>query len=305
VDQNLGESLKNRFETRTTGKWILAGEHSVLRGFPALVFPLKSKSLRMVFEPQSSGLELAMGEGFGPEFRVLFWSLLEKACTLADFSIQKISGRIYFESDIPVGSGLGASASLCVAVTHWFRTSGLISQEQEPAFARNLENIFHGESSGVDVAVVLSEQGLHYERNGISTPLKPNWEPIWGLTDTGQKGMTYDCVRQVKDLHQSAPELGIQLDQQMGEAVRLCESGLLASQRDGFERLASGINLAGNCFEQWGLVTQRAQDLMSEIREAGAVAVKPTGSGGGGFILSLWPAPWPESMSAKIIACPV
>jgi mevalonate kinase len=298
--------LKTRFETRTTGKWILAGEHSVLRGFPALVFPLKSKSLWMLFQPQKSGLELEMGAGFGPEFRVLFWSLLERACSLCDFSIQKIAGHIYFESDIPVGSGLGASASLCVAVSHWFREAGLISVERESDFARDLENLFHGESSGVDVAVVLSEQGLHYERNGLRKLLKPVWTPIWGLTDTGQKGMTYDCVRQVKDLHQRTPELGLKLDQQMGEAVRLCEEGLLApSQNDGIRDLAEGISLARTCFERWGLVTREAQGLMDELREAGAMAVKPTGSGGGGYILSLWEKPWPQGLNSRMIPCSV
>lgn len=32
------------FQTTTYGKWILAGEHAVLRGHSALVFPIKEKN---------------------------------------------------------------------------------------------------------------------------------------------------------------------------------------------------------------------------------------------------------------------
>src|SRR5207247_9623027 len=35
------------FHTRTFGKWILAGEHAVLRGSPALAFPLRARGLEL------------------------------------------------------------------------------------------------------------------------------------------------------------------------------------------------------------------------------------------------------------------
>ena len=40
------------------GKWILLGEHAVLRGCPALVFPLPSFFLKLTVEPRASGSEI-------------------------------------------------------------------------------------------------------------------------------------------------------------------------------------------------------------------------------------------------------
>ncbi|MFI4919641.1 MAG: mevalonate kinase, partial [Legionellales bacterium] len=37
------------FETTTFGKWILAGEHAVVRGHEALVFPIKEKQLHLQY----------------------------------------------------------------------------------------------------------------------------------------------------------------------------------------------------------------------------------------------------------------
>ena len=47
-----------QFNTRTYGKWILAGEHAVLRGCPALAFPLTSRSLHLEYHPENANLEV-------------------------------------------------------------------------------------------------------------------------------------------------------------------------------------------------------------------------------------------------------
>ena len=42
------------FETTTFGKWILAGEHAVVRGHEALVFPIKEKQLTLRYQAASA-----------------------------------------------------------------------------------------------------------------------------------------------------------------------------------------------------------------------------------------------------------
>ena len=52
--------------------------------------------------------------------------------------------------------------------------------------------------------------------------------------------------------------------------------------------LADAMNQAQHCFHAWGLITPALAAHMQALRNAGAIAVKPTGSGGGGYVLSLW-----------------
>ena len=40
--------MSSDFQTTTYGKWILAGEHAVIRGHGALVFPVHNKKLTLL-----------------------------------------------------------------------------------------------------------------------------------------------------------------------------------------------------------------------------------------------------------------
>lgn len=44
------------FATTTYGKWILVGEHAVVRGHAALVFPIKGKKLTLSYSATSPSL---------------------------------------------------------------------------------------------------------------------------------------------------------------------------------------------------------------------------------------------------------
>ncbi len=64
------------FKVETYGKWILAGEHSVLRGYPALVFPLKDRGLHLQYEESDQPIKVHFNGDHGLDLRLPFWGLL-------------------------------------------------------------------------------------------------------------------------------------------------------------------------------------------------------------------------------------
>lgn len=287
------------FSVRVHGKWILAGEHAVLRGSPAVAFPVYGKYLELRWHDDPVFSSKFGGER-GQEFQILFAGVFDRALEIlgrpADRELRR--GKFEVESTLPVGAGLGASAALSVAVGRWFVSRGAILETALFDFCRELEDLFHGESSGVDVAVALESRGLHFERFATDGEAKnrmrgfyPAWQPCWYISYSGARGVTSECVAKVKAFIASDPVRGAALDQQMARAVILAEKTLcdVESPTDKkLEALVSAIESASDCFSKWGLSSGELGRHMTWLREAGAIAVKPTGSGGGGYALSLW-----------------
>jgi len=280
------------FETKVFGKWILAGEHAVLRGSPALVFPLRSRSLQLRFEPDVTlnSLELLLSGEHGDEYALLFWGVMDRAFAMKKMNRSDWKGRVHLQCEIPIGGGLGASAALCSAVTRWLMHEEVVHENESLEFARQLENLFHGESSGVDVAVALSGQAVKYTRGFTPQKLDIHFEPCLCISYSGVRGVTADCVKKVKELLQKDPEKGLAIDLRMKESSLACEA-ILTSEWGSHseERLINAINKARDCFQEWGLIEGELAEHMRLLKEKGALAVKPTGSGQGGYVLSLWP----------------
>lgn len=291
------------FSTETFGKWILAGEHAVLRGCPALAFPLTNRSLHLSYEPGSEPLSVEFGGLHGNELNLLFYGVIENALSRLKVS-EPLQGRFRVSSNIPVGTGLGASAALCGAVGRWCYGQGWIAENEIYEFARKLEDLFHGESSGVDLAVSLSAQGVRFVRGGERKAVQPLWWPSLYLSYSGQRGMTSDCVAKVKRLFETNRDHAETLDLQMREAVQMCEGALLSRESGAWELFKRGLHLANGCFQDWGLSAGDLALHLNELVRAGAAAVKPTGSGGGGYVLSLWSHPPPSSLQNMLVKIP-
>jgi mevalonate kinase len=259
---------------RAHGKCILAGEHSVVRGGEALVIPLRSRSLEISWEEGGSGLEIVAGP-----LSVPFAAALERALRHLNSAVPSLGLRVSLRSDIPMRAGLGSSAALAVATVRFLEALGL-SCPNPFALALEIENHFHGTSSGIDVACALASSPIAFRRGQPPAELSLGWKPLLYLADTGLRSSTKECVEKVQKAER--PDL----DQRMSEAVRLAKAALAAIDNEELERLGAALEAAGDVFREWGLFA--GEDLARKLKEAGALAVKPTGSGGGGFLLSLW-----------------
>lgn len=280
------------------GKWILCGEHSVLRGSGALVFPLKSKSLKLQFTPSEQNLKIVASGLHSDQLPFIFSALIDKAQQILSFDKNKISGQLAIENDIPMGAGLGASATWCVALSKF-----LVSQEIEIPevlkLATQLENLFHGESSGVDIAVVAAEQGIYFKRDGTRTPVEFSRQPKFFLSTTGERGLTRDCIEQVQSFIKNNERRGAELDRQMADCVERAREIITNDFTN--QTLAKVITQAEACFAEWGLITHEMRTHSDLLKKAGALAVKPTGSGRGGYMLSLWEEAPPTNLQKDLI----
>jgi mevalonate kinase len=301
-------------EIETCGKWILTGEHTVLRGGAALVFPLKSKRVRLRYKLSESGeLSIRCSGSYGNEASLIIWDILTRACQWLQISRSLLRGEIEIECEVPLGAGLGASAALVCAVTTWLSTLYPLTESELFEFSKSIEDIFHGESSGVDIAVSLRRSPLVFKKDKAFSDLKVGWKPNLVLTYSGQKGITRESVGRVKDMFVRNPTLAQELDSKMKDSVLFAQKGLESERA--LPDLVKALDLGYQCFEGWGLIPDPSVKKQVEVlRQAGALAVKPTGSGMGGYILSLWgDEPLPhvkkailersEILGAEIIPC--
>ena len=280
-------NVNSEFSTQTYAKCILAGEHTVIRGGAALVVPVNSCSMKLSFHPSQGGCGAEFTGQHKDDIHLLFWSVLEHGLELTSRQLSEIQGKFNLDNSVPVGTGLGASAALCVALTQWFIQNDIVPKNDLFSFAKRLEDLFHHKSSGLDIASVMSKGPITFQ-NGVFEPVEFRWKPHWKLSYSQQVGMTSHCVKKVNEFISRDPALGEYIDNTMKDAVALATEALQQNADIGLMNLAKAINQSRTCFEQWGLAGGRIQTHMNELLSHGALAVKPTGSGDGGYVLSLW-----------------
>jgi mevalonate kinase len=265
------------FKCSAHAKWILAGEHAVLRGHPAIVFPKMDSQLKLQFEP-ADRLSISLDT---PSENIEQLEALIKTL-LIQKKLPPINGILHFDNHIPMGKGFGFSAALSICLAKLLIHFGL----KEPLFslAHQIEHHFHGKSSGLDIAGCLYDKPIYFQNSKI-IPLEITSWPHIQLIDSGISARSSLCIQKVYRLFESNPNLAHTVDQEMKISCLMAKEALLTGD---IKQLADAIEKGQSCFSKWGLITPEISGQIKMIKENGAIACKLSGAGLGGLLIGLY-----------------
>lgn len=256
---------------RASGKLILVGEHAVVHGEPALAFAV------------DRGTTVHLASVDGPT-TVDLPSVDPRLQAAVEHVVGPTGWRVSLSSDLPVGRGMGSSASLAVALV---RAHDDATGAHTDAYARALEveRLFHGTPSGVDVAVAVAGGVLRFQRTDPPTRQSlpaPSWQAV--VLDSGSAGDTGALVAAVGARR---PGIDPQL-RRIGELVEAAQQAL-----DDPQALGPLLDENQALLEAIGVSTPRLEALVGLARRHGALGAKLSGAGGGGVVLALVDDPAP------------
>ncbi len=260
---------------RAPGKVILLGEHAVVYGQPALAAALPLGVTVRATRREAGGVVLRSGQ---EDERVREAAqLVARACGVGAVELE-------LEGELPVGSGLGSSAALSVALVR--ALGGPRSGEEAFALAQKCEAIFHGTSSGVDVAVSLAGGLLRFQR-GEPPAVEPLRAPrklplVLGLT--GKARRTSTNVGSLKRLVEADRQRYWPKVERLGA---LAEAGVRDVEAGALEALGARMDEAHRLLSECELSSPELDAIVRAAKAAGALGAKLTGAGGGGAAIAL------------------
>ncbi len=266
--KNHGRELGRLENSRqgSSAKFIVCGEYAVLENSSCIAYPLKE--LRMHVGAKAGNLVATS------EQTIKFLELSKKMGL--DYSTDALP---QINSTIPLGAGFGSSAALCVE----------LAKQKDPEadpfklfrMAKEGENIFHGNSSGVDPACIAFEKPIIYKRNPSEIRILRVHEnfndSFWILRHSGENHATSEGVKACTE-HPDWNSICATIEESCKRTIKALEHGDL-------ELLLKSLKTNSSALEKLGCNSAKVQEKSNELIELGSKVTKITGSGFGGYVL--------------------
>ncbi len=279
----------------TVGKSILFGEHAVVYGHPAIavpipdlkttvtIFPLiREEKETIIYEAPDLGISADLTDLAEDNILLHAVALFKDAYGLSSIP----SFRLKINSQIPVASGLGSSASVSVGVIKALsQFLGLkLPLQKTNEFAFELEKIHHGNPSGIDNTVVSYEKALYFVK-GLDPIFLQSPMPLHLLLiNSGIPSLTADVVAAVKQAREQNPDLVNALFKEIGD---LTNSAKNAFQKGDIAQLGTLMVKNHQLLQKLNISLPELDTLVDLALENGAYGAKLCGAGRGGNVIAL------------------
>ncbi|MCB0669265.1 MAG: hypothetical protein KDC80_25755 [Saprospiraceae bacterium] len=142
-------------------KILLFGEYTVLFGGQAMAIPYAKYGGRWIRNKRSKWSDLTAYFTYLREINTKLRAPLELEI------LDELENHWKYESNIPIGMGLGSSASITASVYQIAANPGPLSLIEKKADLALIESFFHGKSSGFDPLVSFENKCIVQSNNGI------------------------------------------------------------------------------------------------------------------------------------------
>ena len=276
------------------GKVILFGEHFVVHGTPAIVAGVSEYTdcaLRVT--PGQPGWRVTDNRPAVPGYKTAKAAEQREAHRLVlahnKIDVAKDGLEIIIAGPLVPSSGIGASASDCVALTRALSELYAIPMDDHAinhsAFVG--EGGYHGTPSGVDNTAATFGGLLLYQR----TPAGPQFSRLpcraslfLVVVSTGITASTTEVVADVRRQKEADPERFAELVRQYGVVY----SGAARAVAEGnLPMLGSAMAAAHLLLQQLALSCKELDEIVASAFAAGAIGAKMSGTGRGGIAVAL------------------
>lgn len=273
--------------TLAPAKVILGGEHAVVYGFPALVFPLASLQTEVQLrETNLPGMKVWLANLPQPTEDQMAFVYAACRTILAGLDRPMPDGTLVIQSEVPLESGLGSSASLCVALARAF--SRLYGASTDPESIQRLahaaEHTAHGRASGVDTAAIAWGRPLRYLLTDAPRPLTIAAPVTLVVAFSGHASPTQAVVMDLAGRREADPDRYAAIFQGIGEQVEAMERALAAGD---LTALGTAMGANHRLLQALDVSSPALDQLVDAAVAAGAYGAKLTGAGRGGCAIAL------------------
>lgn len=290
-------SLTKKCKGKASAKIILSGEHSVLYGQPALAMALDlfaetfiERDQQFSFFINDVGKKLTLSEL--RQFKTitenkyqqylinqcLIREVLPEPWMLTAFTVAKLIDKknipglaVHTQINFPTGCGLGASAAAIIstinAVNKFLGLNILLSDY--PIIGKEIENLQHGKSSGLDI-YLSTYGGCVKFQDGKIIP-KPQFNIPFFLINTGAPEVTTgECVQHTAQYLQ---------DRSLANAFGCVTNAMeIALEKDDLKTIQECVKSNHQLLTKLGIVPLRVQQFIAAVENLG-LSAKVSGAG--------------------------
>ena len=259
-------------------KLLLFGEYTVLSGSQALSVPLKKYTGTWVKQEDSGQMSLI------PEYYRWLNKVELANDALYDRIVKDFEDGWTYQSDIPVGYGVGSSGAFVAAVYDRYIHDGSNDFELLTDKLAQMEAYFHGSSSGMDPLVSYTGKAVYKNEEGEFHLIEDNGWPegfkIY-LFDSGTERATASLVNRYME---SAEDLTItkKIERELVPVTEHAIHFYMNRQNEKLEECISTISsFQREYFEE--MIPDEIKNKWDELSSQPGVYMKLCGAGGGGY----------------------